>query len=64
MVPQNAKMLHCALKPENLQWNQGVVSLIDFEHAQDIANSSWAPGTEGYEAPEVFKNIYALHHKD
>lgn len=30
---QKAHMLHGDLKPANLQWWQGVVRLIDFEHA-------------------------------
>jgi hypothetical protein len=47
--PVLAKMLHCDWKPANLRWSNGVVRLIDFEHAQDISDSAWAPDQE----PEI-----------
>ena len=50
---QQAHMLHGHLKPANLRWWQGVVRLIDFEHAQGIAQAQWAPGTDGFQAPEI-----------
>ena len=54
---QKAKMLHCDLKPDNLRWDNGVVKLIDFEHAQYIAHATWAPGTDGYQAPEILNDM-------
>jgi len=57
MLHQKAKMLHCDLKPGNLRWHKNVVRLIDFEHAQDIANPDFAPGTEGYQAPEILNGM-------
>ena len=54
---EKAGMVHCDLKPPNLRWNKGVVRLIDFEHAQDIANAAWAPGTDGFEAPEILEGM-------
>ena len=53
---QKAGRLQCDLKPGNMRWNNGVVRLIDFEHALDIAaNAKWARGTEGYQAPEILE---------
>ena len=53
---EQAGMLHGDVKPANLRWSKGVVSLIDFEHAQDIAKAAWAPGTDGYQAPEILED--------
>jgi len=49
----NAGVLHCDLKPSNVRWSNGVVKLIDFGHAQLLAEAKPVPGTRGYEAPEV-----------
>jgi len=49
----NAGVLHCDLKPNNVRWSKGVVKLIDFGHAQLLAEAKRVPGTRGYEAPEV-----------
>lgn len=54
---QKAKMLHGDLKLANLRWSDGLVRLIDFEHAQDITNATWAPGTVGYQAPEIMDGM-------
>lgn len=48
-----AGLLHCDLKPANVRWSKGVVSLIDFGHAQPINLAVWVPGTRGYQAPEI-----------
>jgi Protein kinase domain len=52
-----AGLLHCDLKPDNVRWSTGVVKLIDFEHAQTISEAAWSPGTQGYEAPEILKRM-------
>ncbi len=52
-----ANLLHCDLKPDNLRWSDGVVRLIDFEHSQCIDNAEWVPGTEGFEAPEILNHM-------
>ena len=38
-------MLHGDLKPANLRRSDGIVRLIDHEHAQDIGKAEWASGT-------------------
>ena len=52
-----AQLLHGDLKPDNLRWSNGVVRLIDFEHAQIIGKAQWAPGTKGYQAPEIMNKM-------
>lgn len=52
-----AGLLHCDLKPDNLRWSLGVVKLIDFGHAQSIGKATWYPGTKGFEAPEILKRM-------
>ena len=56
-LQEKAKLLHCDLKPANLLWGNGMVKLIDFEHAQDITDVAWAPGTVGYQAPEILNEM-------
>lgn len=50
-----AGILHCGLKPDNVRWNNGVVKLIDFESAQKIEGAIWYPGPRYYTAPEVVR---------
>ena len=52
-----AKLIHGDIKPDNLRWSNGVVRLIDFEHAQSISKAEWAPGTKGYQAPEIMNKM-------
>lgn len=52
-----AGILHCDLKPDNIRWSNGEVRLIDFGHAQSITKATWCRGTEGFEAPEILKKM-------
>jgi serine/threonine protein kinase len=52
---QQAKLLHCDLKPDNVRWRGQVVHLIDFGHAQPIGSARSRRSTEGFEAPEILK---------
>ncbi len=52
-----AELLHCDLKPGNIRWNKGVVRLLDFGHAQSRINTTWAPGTQGFEATEILNKM-------
>ena len=54
----DAKILHCDVKPENLSWDSTTltVSLLDFGHAQLEEDAEWYRGTRGYEAPEIVQS--------
>lgn len=43
----NAGVLHCDLKPNNARWSKGVVKLLDFGHAQLLAEAKPVSGTRG-----------------
>lgn len=53
----DARLLHCDIKPDNVRWSNGIVRLIDFGRAQQINSATWVPGTEGYEAPEILDRM-------
>jgi serine/threonine protein kinase len=50
-------ILHCDIKPDNIAWDgeKRVVSLLDFGHAQLESGAKCREGTEGYDAPEVYR---------
>uniref|UniRef100_A0A7S1VPS2 Protein kinase domain-containing protein n=1 Tax=Grammatophora oceanica TaxID=210454 RepID=A0A7S1VPS2_9STRA len=52
-----AGMLHGDLKPRNVIWGKGVVTLIDFGRSSSIVSEerTCSRGTEGYEAPEILR---------
>jgi hypothetical protein len=50
-----AGILHCDLKTSNLYWYFDSIQLLNFGSAQSIRKAAWAPGSEGFQAPELLQ---------